>query len=520
MKSVATILTLVVTTLSACSGTVGGPEDEVAVLELKADSLRALKAPACVAVYGEKECSPYPNLHDCDSLGISIRRDGRTCATCVVRGEVERQLCGGMAEGIPIVCQARRDLSCQQCLDLYGNTVHDSCNRGAALFRGRSLGWSQSPDLPEGSGSLFEPEGGGDNPDTPPEDTSPPPDTTSTPGGGGCDASAARQKFAEELNKVLAQEGLGMTYSPTQGQGSNLGGFWGFLDYGDYKGDLCQKWLNDTSYTFMTECSSNQPGKCFCQCEGSKHTCRCSRLTIAALRAACSQIPAGCDRTAYVAALTVEYGTANAWINASSYVGGFFGNIPLPGMPNLSNVSLTCLGSPLVLDLGGDGVAPSPPERGVRFDLMGHGEVRTAWVTGDDALLALDRNGDGVIDRGAELFGEAAPNADGLPAADGFQALAALDRPSGGGNGNGLLEVGDLMFAELRLWTDRNRDGVSQPDELQTLPDAGISSISVTGARPCGVVTDEHGNDVSLRGSFSRADGRRGLVVDVLFRIQ
>jgi hypothetical protein len=61
----------------------------------------------------------------------------------------------------------------------------------------------------------------------------------------------------------------------------------------------------------MTECSSNQPGKCFCQCEGSKHTCRCSRLTIAALRAACSQIPAGCDRTAYVAALTVEYGTAN-----------------------------------------------------------------------------------------------------------------------------------------------------------------------------------------------------------------
>jgi hypothetical protein len=539
MKSAASILALALTTtLVACSGMIGDPEQEVAVLELKADSLKALKAPACVAIYGEKGCSPYPNPHDCDSLSISIRRDGRTCAVCIARGKVQRQFCGGMAEGIPIVCHAREDLSCQQCLDLYGNTVHDTCNRGSTLYRGPLLGgWSQNPNMPEGSGTLIEPGQGdttpGTSPSTPP-DTSTTPPTPATPGSGGsdkCDASAARQKFAEELNKILAKEGLGMTYAPLLGKELNLGGFWGFLGYGGYKGDLCAKWLNSNSY--MTQCWSNEPGKCFCRCEGwnpSKQTCRCGRITIGALRAACSQIPGECDRTTWVGALAVEYGSASAWLNASSYTGGFFGNIPTqpndsttPGdstTPPGNTTPPNCLGSPLVFDLGGDGVAPTPVEQGVRFNLMGHGQVRTAWVKGDDALLALDRNGNGVIDHGAELFGEAAPNADGLPAEDGFQALAALDRPAGGGNGNGLLEAGDLMFAELRLWTDRNHDGVSQPGELRTLTDAGISSISVTGAESCGTVTDDHGNDLSLRGSFTHADGRGGLVVDVLFRLQ
>ena len=59
------------------------------------------------------------------------------------------------------------------------------------------------------------------------------------------------------------------------------------------------------------------------------------------------------------------------------------------------------------------------------------------------------------------------------------------------------------MFGELRLWTDSDADGVSRPEELRDLPDAGIREVDLTGAATCGTVTDRHGNDLSLRGSFT-----------------
>ncbi len=96
-------------------------------------------------------------------------------------------------------------------------------------------------------------------------------------------------------------------------------------------------------------------------------------------------------------------------------------------------------------------------------------------------------------------------------------ALAKLDEPSEGGNGNGLLDAGDLLFGELRVWNDANGDGVSQPGELQTLAQAGVQSIGVHGTS-CGRMLDAHGNDLGLRGSFTRSDGRPGLVVDVYFK--
>ena len=544
-RSAAVALTLTLTLASAllavgCVGTVGDldGDEPVTTLELRSDSLGALKATACIAVFGEQGCSPYPNPLECDTMSVVIQRDGRACASCLARGRARREVCGSLLEGIPVVCHATRDLHCQQCVDVYGNTLHDSCNRSAQLFRSHQSGWSQ---LPNGSGTIVEPDDGdskpgnnptgnnppGNNPpgNNPPGNNPPnnnPPGSTNPPPGSGtnkCDASMARTKYAAELNKIMASEGLQMSYAPLLHKKLLVfGGFWGFLGYGGFKGDLCKKWLDAGSLSYMTECKSSEPGKCYCQANpGSmKQSCRCSRITIAALRAACSQIPPDCDYNTWVGAYAMEYGTASAWINNASYLGGFFGNLPTPGSSKGANPP-SCLGSPLVFDLGDDGVEPTRAGR-VTFDLLGQGRVRTAWVGGNDALLVLDRDGNGQIDDGAELFGEATL-VDGLPAPDGFRALAALDRPAAGGNGNGVLEAGDLMFGELRLWTDSDADGVSRPEELRDLPDAGIREVDLTGAATCGTVTDRHGNNLSLRGSFTRADGRRGLVVDVLFRV-
>jgi hypothetical protein len=169
----------------------------------------------------------------------------------------------------------------------------------------------------------------------------------------------------------------------------------------------------------------------------------------------------------------------------------------------------------LVLDLAGDGIRPTSGKKGARFDLMGLGRaLKTAWVQRDDALLALDRNHNGRIDSGAELFGASTPIA-GLPAANGFKALAELDGKKQGGNGNGAIDPGDKMYRELRVWQDTRGDGVSSPEELHPLAEVGIKSISLDYRRT--LQTDEFGNDLSLQGSYRRRDGTTAQIIDVLF---
>ncbi|MEZ5616213.1 MAG: calcium-binding protein [Rhodocyclaceae bacterium] len=156
---------------------------------------------------------------------------------------------------------------------------------------------------------------------------------------------------------------------------------------------------------------------------------------------------------------------------------------------------------PIILDLDGDGLETVGLASNVYFDHDGDGVLtKTGWAGKDDALLVWDRNSNGSIDTGAELFGDFTPLPNGTLAPNGFAALAALDS-----NGDGILDANDPAFAELKLWRDASQDGVSQGGEFISLTDAGIVSLNLTNLLKNQRLSN--GNTLSREGSFTRADG-------------
>jgi Ca2+-binding EF-hand superfamily protein len=133
--------------------------------------------------------------------------------------------------------------------------------------------------------------------------------------------------------------------------------------------------------------------------------------------------------------------------------------------------------SPVVLDFANRGMIETIPPllSSVEFDLDGNGvKQNTGWIDGKSAFLALDRDNDGVISGGHELFGEATRMKSGERAENGYAALAEFDT-----NSDGVISNADPIYQELRLWFDHNNDGVSQKSELKSLLGMKIETISV-----------------------------------------
>jgi hypothetical protein len=165
---------------------------------------------------------------------------------------------------------------------------------------------------------------------------------------------------------------------------------------------------------------------------------------------------------------------------------------------------------PLVLDLDGDGIETVgiDPLAPILFDHDADGvKTGTGWIQSDDGLLVIDVNGNGTIDSGRELFGDNSllyTALDGpVYAADGYAALQIQDS-----NHDGVVNSLDANFNQLRVWRDLNQDGISQAGELQTLSQAGIASIGVTGTATN--TNLGNGNTQVASGSFTRTNGTTG----------
>ena len=162
--------------------------------------------------------------------------------------------------------------------------------------------------------------------------------------------------------------------------------------------------------------------------------------------------------------------------------------------------------SPLAIDLDGDGIATYALKNGVYFDIDSDGFAeKMAWINGKDALLAIDRNKNGVIDDASELFG------DSDKAVNGFETLKAMDS-----NGDGVIDANDAGWEDLMLWIDAINDGVSQSEELVSVKDAGIERIELNYQEQN--VTDENGNEHRQTATVYWADGRETVIEDIWFQ--
>jgi hypothetical protein len=228
--------------------------------------------------------------------------------------------------------------------------------------------------------------------------------------------------------------------------------------------------------------------------------------------AALSTIQIAALTTANLAALTTTQISAITSSQADALTTGQVEALTTSQMQALTTTAVAALhmGTPIILDLNGDGVKTLSISEGVKFDLFANGkDVNTGWVSSNDGLLVLDRNHDGQINDGSELFGSSTTLADGSKASDGYAALRELDS-----NQDGVVSQDDAAFADLRVWVDANSDGVTESGEIKTMASLGISSISTQAAVD---LSKDNGNLVGLTSTYETTDGATHAAADVWF---
>lgn len=168
--------------------------------------------------------------------------------------------------------------------------------------------------------------------------------------------------------------------------------------------------------------------------------------------------------------------------------------------------------TPIIIDVEQNGYRLTSVDDGVRFDLDADGSPElVAWTEADsdDCFLAIDRNGNGRIDDGRELFGNRSPAYADTPeptTQNGFEALKFSEGPTfGASHPDMVIDRRDAIFSRLLLWCDTNHNGFSEPGELKPVTDTDLLAFNTdykfSGRR------DGHGNQFRLRAKVTRSQG-------------
>jgi len=197
-------------------------------------------------------------------------------------------------------------------------------------------------------------------------------------------------------------------------------------------------------------------------------------------------------------------------LDEASEFGEFFGGAVFDGLLSSTDWLSRLFGNhffrrdPLVFDLDGNGVSLTELTGGsVYFDLNADGFAeRTGWVSREDGLLVLDKNGNGMIDDGGELFGTSTT--------DGFTILREYDS-----NGDNQITDADAVWNNLQVWRDQNGDGVSQPGELLSMAETRVSAIGLASYEAHW--DNRAGNGVLFGGSYTNTVGHQREVIAVAF---
>lgn len=192
----------------------------------------------------------------------------------------------------------------------------------------------------------------------------------------------------------------------------------------------------------------------------------------------------------------------------SSLILGFICPLDGPGKGDSENII-----SPIVIDLDRDGIETTSVRDGVFFDHNNDGfSERSAWVSPDDGLLVLDKNGNGIIDSGGELFGNNSELNNGTLAKNGYEALKEFDI-----NKDNIIDAKDSIWEDLKIWKDVNSDAKTNSSELLSMEEAEIKSISLNYRNSNHI--DQYENKHKQVSSVIYSDGAEGVSTDVWFNI-
>jgi len=180
-----------------------------------------------------------------------------------------------------------------------------------------------------------------------------------------------------------------------------------------------------------------------------------------------------------------------------------------------------CPASPILLDLDRNAFHLAGLDNSVPFDINADGQTEeiswTQWNQ-NDVFLCLDRNQNGRIDNGSELFGNHTPLHFGSTAPNGYIALAEFDMEHLGGNDDGFIDKDDTIYKDLCVWKDSNHNGFSEANELSNLKASGVARIGLRYESSREI--DQHGNELRYWSHAWIQDDealRHTLTVDVFF---